>query len=190
MARGSIPAGASATAQFTFTPTHAAAPVVQTHYKIGGTLSYVQNGATITTELVPQDIYVYPDPLLTLDYFLERDVIGDDPNALGTITPQPFYLGLMVNNKGYGKAYNFSVTSAQPKIVENSKGLLINFEITGTAVGTNATSPFADRQLWRDRFHDHDRRHLEDDVLARGQIHRTIPRRSHMSMNWAIRRRP
>ena len=67
--------------------------------------------------LGPQDIYVYPDPLLELDYFLQRDVIGDDPNAPGTITPQPFNLGLMVRNEGYGTAYNFQVTSAQPQIV-------------------------------------------------------------------------
>ncbi|HWD17882.1 MAG TPA: CARDB domain-containing protein [Verrucomicrobiae bacterium] len=138
---GTIAPSATGTAVFTFTPTHDAAPVAMKHYKIGGTLTYVQNGTTVSTELLPQDIYVYPDPLLNLDYFLQRDVIADDPNQPGTIQPQPFYLGLMVNNKGYGKALNFTVTSAQPKIVENSKGLLINFQLTGASVGANPISP-------------------------------------------------
>jgi len=47
----------------------------------------------------------------------------------------------MVRNVGAGSALDFTITSAQPQIVENSKGLLINFQILGTEIGTNAETP-------------------------------------------------
>jgi hypothetical protein len=40
----------------------------------------------------------------------------------------------MVQNKGQGTAKDFHITSAQPKIVDNEKGLLINFKIIATEV--------------------------------------------------------
>ncbi len=138
---GVLAPGASGTAQYTLTPTHDAAPTGPVHYQVGGTIAYVQSSNTVTVPLAPQDIYVYPDPVLNLDYFLQRDVIGDDPNQPGTVSPQPFDLGLMVRNVGAGSALNFTITSGQPRIVENSKGLLINFQILGTQVGTNPVNP-------------------------------------------------
>jgi hypothetical protein len=38
----------------------------------------------------------------------------------------------MVQNKGFGTAKNLTIESAQPKIVDNEKGLAIHFEITGS----------------------------------------------------------
>src|SRR5262249_30739485 len=54
---------------------------------------------------------------------------------------EPFYLGLMVTNTGKGTAKDFTITSAQPQIIENEKGLLIDFKIIGTQVGTEQVTP-------------------------------------------------
>ena len=104
---------------------------------------------------------------LSLDYFLQRDVIGDDPVEPGTVTPQPFDLGLMVRNSGYGSALDFTVTSAQPQISENTKGLLINFQLIGTQVGTSdILDSVPDRRSWHARAAKHDGRRLAIDVFA------------------------
>ncbi len=50
----------------------------------------------------------------------------------------------MVQNRGYGTASDFHITSAQPQIVDNEKGLLINFNIIGTEVDGQPVSPPAD----------------------------------------------
>jgi hypothetical protein len=46
-----------------------------------------------------------------------------------------------MNNTGAGTAKNVRITSGQPKIVENEKGLLIDFVIIGTKVGARSYSP-------------------------------------------------
>ncbi|MBM3824808.1 MAG: hypothetical protein FJ404_18330 [Verrucomicrobia bacterium] len=52
----------------------------------------------------------------------------------------PYSLGVLIHNRGRGAARNVRITSAQPKIIENSKGLLIDFEILATEVaGQNQT---------------------------------------------------
>ena len=49
--------------------------------------------------------------------------------------PQPFSLGLLIANDGYGTAQDLKITSSQPEIIENEKGLLITFEIIGSQLG-------------------------------------------------------
>ena len=138
---GTLLGGATGSAKFTFVPTHSAAPTNAAQYKIGGTLQYTQNGSLVQVPLLPQQITVYPDPLLNLHYFQQRDVYADDPFTPQIEPSEPFDLGLMVINNGYGKAYDFTITSAQPKIVDNQKGLLINFSIIGTLVGNQPIKP-------------------------------------------------
>src|SRR5262249_35814535 len=41
---------------------------------------------------------------------------------------------VMVHNTGKGEAKDVTITSAQPKIIENEKGLLIDFQIIATEV--------------------------------------------------------
>jgi len=53
----------------------------------------------------------------------------------------PFTLGVAVKNDGYGTAFNLRITSAQPEIIENEKGLLVNFKIIGANVGNKHVSP-------------------------------------------------
>jgi hypothetical protein len=69
---------------------------------------------------------VLPSPRLGPQYFHQRDVRSDDPFT-DLIEPSiPFNLAVMVRNRGYGLARNFRITSAQPQIVGNEKGLLID----------------------------------------------------------------
>lgn len=103
-------------------------------YLVGATLRYKLSGESHVMEVVPDDIYVKPMPKLILDYFLPRDVYGDDAFT-GPIEPSvPFSLGVRVSNGGQGSARGLKIDSGQPKIVENILGLLIGFNITGSEV--------------------------------------------------------
>lgn len=139
---GVLAGGATGRAQYLFIPTVDAARDAPTRYTIGGTLSYIEGGQKITVPLLPAQITVYPEARLNLHYFQQRDVIGDDPFTKDTVEPsEPFALGLLVYNDGKGDARNLSITSAQPKIIENEKGLLIDFKIAGTEVGDQQVAP-------------------------------------------------
>jgi hypothetical protein len=127
--------------QYTFIPTEMAAMNGVTSYNVGGSFSYTQDGQQLTVPILPATIEVLPDPQLVLNYFLQRDVIGDDPFTPQIEPSEPFYLGLQVTNVGKGQANNFTITTAQPQIVDNEKGLLINFQITGTQVGGQQATP-------------------------------------------------
>src|SRR5207245_1129919 len=61
-----------------------------------------------------------------------------DPFTDAVEPSQPYDLAVMVTNFGLGEARNLSITSAQPKIVENQKGLLIDFQIVGAQVGDDS----------------------------------------------------
>ena len=112
-------------------------PNAPTQYNIGGTLEYVdpQSGNEVTTPLFPSTITVYPQANLVLNYFLQQDVIGEDPSMPNENIPsEPAVLGVLVTNIGGGTANNLSITTAQPQIVQNDKGLLDNFTIIGSQV--------------------------------------------------------
>ncbi|MFM5943168.1 MAG: hypothetical protein ACKO9G_07275, partial [Dolichospermum sp.] len=47
-------------AKWTFIPTNLAAPEIPTQYNIGGTLSYLESGKTITVPLISIPVTVYP----------------------------------------------------------------------------------------------------------------------------------
>ena len=112
-----------------------------TLYYVGATLTYTLGGEEHVTVVTPDYIFVKPMPDLTLDYFLPVDVYGDDP-LTGEIEPTvPFYLGVRVKNNGAGTAHDLKIDSAQPKIVENELGLLINFVIEGSTVNGKEITP-------------------------------------------------
>ena len=138
---GVLAAGQEGMARYLFVPTRDAAPTTATTYHIGGTLRYVENGVEVSVPLLPATITVHPDALLSLDYFLQRDVFSDDPFTDPVEPSNPFSLGVIVNNTGAGRARNFHIVSGQPEIIENEKGLLIDFEIIGTQVGGSVVSP-------------------------------------------------
>jgi len=106
-----------------------------TLYYAGAKLTYTIGGDEHFTEVVPDYIYVKPMPELTLDYFLPYDVYGDDAFTPDIIEPSiPFSLGVRIKNSGFGIARKVKIESAQPKIVENEQGLLVNFVIEGSEV--------------------------------------------------------
>lgn len=104
------------------------------NYLIGATLKYKFGGETHTLDVSPDLVTVKPMPLLTLDYFLTKDVIGDDPMTLEVEPVEPFTLGVRVKNTGMAVAKSLKIESAQPRIVENEQGLAINFTLTGSYV--------------------------------------------------------
>jgi hypothetical protein len=134
---GSLNNGASGTASWTIIPDTNAAPTGPTQFAIGGTLSYVLDGQQVVIPLFAVPITVLPSPILNVDYFLEHDVYSQDPFTSQVEPSVPFGLGIMVHNKGLGLADDFTITSAQPRIIANSNGLLIAFELIGSQAGTN-----------------------------------------------------
>ena len=91
--------------------------------------------------MFPSAITVYPEAQIQLNYFLQRDVVGDDPFTPQIEPSEPAVLGVLVTNVGQGAADNFSITTAQPQIINNQKGLAVNFQIIGTQVGTQQVTP-------------------------------------------------
>ncbi|ODU66883.1 MAG: hypothetical protein ABT16_00475 [Rhodanobacter sp. SCN 65-17] len=103
-------------------------------YLVGATLRYTYGNETQVMELTPDAITVKPLPSLTLDYFLTRDVIGDDPFTPEIEAPEPYTLGVRVKNSGMAAAQALKIESAQPKIIDNQQGLPITFKILGSYV--------------------------------------------------------
>jgi len=136
-----LPPGASGALKFTFIPTTDAAPDAPTRYAIGGTLTYVDGGNAVSVPLLSNRITVYPEAKLQLDYFWQRDVKGDDPFTEGVEPSETFALGLQVANIGKGAARNLQIASAQPQIIENEKGLLVDFKIVSSQVGNQEGTP-------------------------------------------------
>jgi hypothetical protein len=138
---GSLGPMSSGKAQWTLIPTNTAAPTEPTVYRVSGVFAYMLDGQLLTIPLFPEEITVLPDPVLTVDYFLERIVYSDDPFTPDIEPPVPFSLGIMVSNSGAGEASDFHITTAQPRIIENEKGLLIAFNIVGSQVGDQPGTP-------------------------------------------------
>jgi hypothetical protein len=132
VAGASLAPGAEAELVWLLAPNDAAAPRDETAYFVTGSLAYRVGDASPATaiELLPERILVQPNPRLRFDYFLERRVVSDDPFTEDVVEPAvPFALGLLVSNDGYGRARDMRVASSQPTIVENAKGLLVDFQI-------------------------------------------------------------
>ena len=137
----SLPSEMSGAAEWLIVPYSEAAPSSSRAYDVGGTLFYILDGENITIVLLPTKITVIPDPSLLVHYFWEKNVIGDDPFTDEVEPSVPFTLGVAIRNAGYGTANSLQITSGQPEIIENSKGLLINFMIIGANVGSESMSP-------------------------------------------------
>ena len=114
-----------------FIPTKKAAPTVETRYAFGGTLSYVDpfTGLEVTRDLTPITLTVKPSPNLDLTYFMQRDIKGDDPLTKEVEPSEEAEFSLLINNLGYGDATHVRMTTNQPEIVENEKGLKVKFEL-------------------------------------------------------------
>lgn len=110
-------------------------------FAIGAVLRYKWGGQEQLVEVAPDTIQVMPMPDLALDYFLPIQVSGDDPMTAEIEPSIPFPLAVRLRNVGYGTAMNVAIDSGQPKIVENSHGLAIGFELIGSQVNGKPASP-------------------------------------------------
>ena len=126
-----LAANGTGKATFLFIPTKYAAPTEPQDYSFGGSFSYTDpaTGLTVTRDLNPLTLTVNPSPQLELTYFMQRDVIGDDPLTEEVEPMEPAEFALLVNNKGYGDATGMKLTTQQPQITDNQKGLAINFQL-------------------------------------------------------------
>ncbi len=133
----SLAANETGTATILFIPTKYAAPTEPVDYSFGGTLSYVDpfTGLEVTRELYPVTLTVKPSPELDLTYFMQRDIYGDDALTLDVVEPmEQAEFALLINNKGNGDATNVRMVTQQPEIIDNEKGLYIDFEIVSSQV--------------------------------------------------------
>lgn len=124
------------TATVLFIPTKYAAPKEPEEWSFGGTLTYIDpfTGLEVTRDLYPVTLTVKPSPELDLTYFMQRDVYGDDPLTEVVEPMVPAEFALVINNKGNGDANNVRMVTQQPEIIENEKGLLVNFELVNSQV--------------------------------------------------------
>ena len=138
---GTLDPGIKATVGWTIVPTVDAAPTQPVDYFVSGELHYTLDGVPITLPLSAAAITVHPTPRLEVKYFHQRDVFADDPFTDKIEPSIPFSLAVMVQNEGEGTAHDFTIASAQPKIVDNEKGLLIDFKIIATEVAGKNLQP-------------------------------------------------
>ena len=132
---GNIAAQQKGSVKFLFIPEIGAAPTAPKLYNFGGSVRYFDPyaQAMITLPLSNVQLTVNPSPNLFLHYFMERNILGDDALTKPDVEPSvPAELAVMVENQGYGPAVNMLISSAQPKIIDNEKGLAINFNLIGS----------------------------------------------------------
>ena len=128
-------AGKKGVATILFIPTKYAAPETLTTYSFGGTLSFKDVSTTQNRSLFPVSLQVKPSPELDLTYFMQRDVYGDNPLTPDVVEPViPAEFSVLIHNKGKGDANNVRMITKKPEIVENEKGLLIDFDIISSSL--------------------------------------------------------
>ncbi|KAI2492738.1 hypothetical protein MHU86_21813 [Fragilaria crotonensis] len=121
-----------------------AAPKVSTYFNIGGKFEYYQDGLLTTSVMYPDTILVSPDPRLDLLYFHEYDIFGDDPFTPEVEPSVPYKLAVLVKNSGYGDAQGLRILSGVPEIIDNEKGLLIDFKIISAELAGQPSEPSFD----------------------------------------------
>ena len=131
----SLPAGKKGVATYLFIPTKYAAPENLTTYSFGGTLSLNDGSTEVSRTLYPVSLQVKPSPELDLTYFMQRDIYGDNPLTPDVVEPVvPSEFSVLIHNKGNGDANNVRMITQKPRIVENEKGLMVDFDIVSSSL--------------------------------------------------------
>lgn len=133
---GSLGAGMDGVAKIQFIPTKYAALTEPKLYYFGGTFSFIDpyTSDEIVYDLYPVEITVNPSPDLYVDYFMQRDILGDDALTEDIVEPSiPAELGVIIHNQGAGIAKNVILETAEPEIIDNEKGLAIDFAMYGAS---------------------------------------------------------
>lgn len=136
---GSLDAMQQATIRWLILPYREAAQDTQKVYFVSGVLEYFLNKEKILIDIAPERITVNPEARLELVYFLEKYIKGDDPMTSEVEPSIPFSLGLLLFNTGYGVAKQLRILSSQPEIIENDRGLLIDFRIESAFLNNKQT---------------------------------------------------
>ncbi|MFC0018250.1 chitobiase/beta-hexosaminidase C-terminal domain-containing protein [Roseibacillus persicicus] len=138
---GTIDESSSGTVQWTLIPRDTAALTEEKQYTVGGVITFEQDGLEFTIPVENVPITVRPDAALSLKYFHQRDVYADDPYTDAIEPSVPYKLAVLVENSGYGTARDLKIISGQPEIVENEKGLFVDFKIIATQVDGESVTP-------------------------------------------------
>ena len=136
-----VAAGGTGSAMVRFIPERGAAPTEEKLYRFGGTVTYTDpfSGEQATIQLTPVSLTVSPSPYLHLDYFVQRDVYGDDPFTGDVVEASlPAEMAVLVRNVGGGEARNVTISSVQPETVRNEKGLAIDFRLSDYSLDSMA----------------------------------------------------
>ena len=139
---GILDAGLDGSAIIQFIPTKNAAPTIPKNYFFGGTFSFTDpfTDENITYELYPVELIVSPSPDLYVDYFMQRNILGDDALTENKVEPSiPAELGVRIHNQGAGTAKNVILETAEPVIIDNEKGLAIDFAMYGASYNGSPT---------------------------------------------------
>ena len=136
-----LPSNETGAVEWLIIPYSEAAPDSNHIYNVGGSLSYLVGSENITVPLSPTPITVTPDPSLLVHYFWERYVVTDNPFTDIVEPSVPFTLGVAVKNAGFGIVYSLQISSAQPEIIDNERGLLISFMIIGANTSGERATP-------------------------------------------------
>ena len=134
---GSLAPQTEGVVQFLMIPTVEAAPDTSMLYSFGGSFTFLDpfSGLETTFQLYPVELTVNPSPNLYVDYFVQRNIISDDPLTEDTIEmAEEAEIAMMIRNLGAGDAKNVFLESSQPTIIENKNNLLISFDMTGAAM--------------------------------------------------------
>lgn len=125
-----------------YTPYRTAAPTDPVNYTFHASVEYTDpfTGLHVTRTLTPKELTVNPTAELSLTYFVQRDIYGDDP-----LTPDvqemsiPAEFALLISNVGYGDAKNVRMLTERPQVTSNEKGLdillnLVSSQLNGENV--------------------------------------------------------
>ncbi len=146
----SLEAGDKGVATILFIPTKNAAPTTPLDYTFNGALTYHDpfSDLEVTRTFSPATLTVNPSPIIDLHYFMQRDIMGDDPITIDVVEPKiPGEFAVMVKNKGYGNASNVRFVTKQPEIADNSKGLMIDFAFVGSSLAGGNVNPVLSEKI-------------------------------------------
>ena len=128
-----LDAGKTGVLKVKFIPTKNAAPIAATDYLFGGNLTFAVDGKERHADLAEQVMTVKPTPELNLDYFMQRDIIGDDAITKDVVEQsEEAEFAVLISNVGYGDAENLRMVTAQPEMVDNEEALFLQYSITSS----------------------------------------------------------
>ncbi len=140
-----LASGGEGQALVLYVPSKETAPTEPVDYLFGGTVSYrnVKDGKLVTYELMPTQLTVNPSPDLHLTYFVQRNLIGDDPLTDEVEPWEPAQFALLIQNKGAGEALNLQIETTDPTIVDNACNLPVTFtKLYSTVDGVQSNLDF------------------------------------------------